>query len=156
MAPAPFPLNKPQARVPAEVVVAEEPIHLPGILVEIVGMEMSCQGHLCEEHNQCGEMLREDVVVHLRRVQLMVEGKEERMVAAVWVSDGINHCCVGFLHCHMVPHAALYNGALAQVTRVFNKIPDECNSAERHMYYINKGYLHVVIISYLMRAACIG
>ena len=136
--------------------MAEEPIHLPGILVEIVGTEMSCPGHLCEEHNQCGEMLREDVVVHLRRVQLMVEGKEERMVAAVWVSDGINHCCVGFLHCHMVPHAALYNGALAQVTRVFNKIPDECNSAERHMYYINKGYLHVVIISYLMRAACIG
>jgi hypothetical protein len=45
----------PQAMAPAEVLVTEETVHLPGILVEIVGMQMSCQGRLWEEHEQCGD-----------------------------------------------------------------------------------------------------
>ena len=48
-----------------------EPIHPSGIVVEIVGMEMSCQGLSCEEHDNCGEVLKEDIVVRLRKIQLM-------------------------------------------------------------------------------------
>ena len=59
----------------------EDLFHPPGILVEIAGTQMSCQGYLCEEHEHCGDLLREDVVVCLRRVHLMVEGKEETLVA---------------------------------------------------------------------------
>ena len=147
VASAPFPLDDPWARAAAEAVMAEEPVHPPGILVEIVGMQMSNQDCLCKEQEHCRDVLREEIVVSLCRVQLMVEGKEETVMAVVWVSDRINRCCVGFLPCHMVPRAALYNGALAQVTRVFNRNPDECNSAERRMYHTNKGYTHVVIIS---------
>ena len=54
-----------------------EPIHPSGIVIEILGTEMSCQGRSCEEHNNCGEVLKEDIVVRLRKIQLMVEGKEE-------------------------------------------------------------------------------
>ena len=156
MAPVPFPLNDPQTRAAAEAVMAEEPIHLHGILVEIVGMQMSCQGRLCTEHKLCGGVLREDVVVPLRRVQLMVEGKEETTMVVVWVSDGIDCCRVGFLPCHIVPHTALYNGSLAQVTRVFSKNLDECNSAKCHTYHKNKGYTHAVVISDLRLAPCFG
>jgi hypothetical protein len=84
----------------------DEPIHPSGILVQIVGTQMSCQGRSCEEHEICGEVLEEDVVVCLRKIQLMVEGKEETAIAAIWVTDGIDRCRVGFVPRHMARHAA--------------------------------------------------
>jgi hypothetical protein len=78
------------------------------------GTEMSCQGRSCEEHDICGKVLKKDVVVRLRKIQLMVEGKEEKAIAAIWVTDGIDCCRVGFVPCHMVRHAARYDGALAR------------------------------------------
>jgi hypothetical protein len=126
-----------------------EPIHPSGIVVEIVGTEMSCQGRSCEEHDICGEVLKEDIVVRLRKIQLMVEGKEETAIAAIWVTDGIDRCRVGFVPRHMVRHAARYDGALAQVTRVFSGDPDTCNTTERRMFFKNKGYCRATIISTL-------
>ena len=121
--PAPVFLKNPQVRTAAEAVMRAEPVHPPGILVEIVGLQMSCQGRLCEEHEMCGDaVLKEGVVVRLRTVQLLVEGKEKKAIAVVWVSDGIDCCRVSFLPCHMVKRAALYNGALAQVTRILTGI----------------------------------
>ena len=114
---------------------------------------MSCQGRLCDEHDICGEVLKENVV-HLRKIQLMVEGKEETAIAAIWVTDGINCCRIGFVHCHMVKHAAKYNGALAQVTPVFNSNPETCNSTERGLFFNNKGYCHALIISLLLGSRC--
>ena len=58
-------------------------VSLTGILVKIEGTEMSCQGHSCEEHEICGEVLKEDVVVRLHKMQLMVERKEETATAAI-------------------------------------------------------------------------
>jgi hypothetical protein len=52
-----------------------EPVHPSGIVVQIVWMRMSCQGRSCEEHEICGKVLKEDVMVRLRKIQLMVEGK---------------------------------------------------------------------------------
>ena len=127
-----------------------EPIHPSGIVVEIVGTEMSCQGRSCEEHEICGEVLKEDVVVHLHKIQLMVEGKEEMAITAIWVTDGIDRCRVGFVPRHMVRHAARYDGALAQITRrVFSSNPETCDSTERHLFFKNKGYCRAAIISTL-------
>ena len=126
-----------------------EPIHPCGIVVEIVGTEMSCQGRSCEEHEICGEVLKEDVVVRLRKIQLMVEGKEETAIVAIWVTDGIDRCRVGFLPRHMVRHAARYDGALAQVTRVFSSDPETCDTTERRLFFKNKGYCRATIISTL-------
>ena len=126
-----------------------EPIHPSGIVVEIVETEMSCQIRSCEEHENCGEVLMEDIVVRLRKIQLMVEGKEETAIAAIWVTDGIDRCRVGFVPRHMVRHAARYDGALAQVTRVFSGDPETCDSAERRLFHKNKGYCRVKIISTL-------
>ncbi len=89
-----------------------EPIHPSGIVIEIIGTEMSCQGRSCKEHEICGKVLKVDVVVCLLKIQLMVEGKEETAIAAIWVTDGIDCCRVGFVPRHMVQHAARYDGAL--------------------------------------------
>jgi hypothetical protein len=126
-----------------------EPIHPCGIVVEIVGTEMSCQGRSCEEHEICGEVMEEDVVVRLRKIQLMVEGKEETAIVAIWVTDGIDCCRVGFLPRHMVRHTARYDWALAQVTRVFSSDPETCDTTERRLFFKNKGYCHATIISTL-------
>ena len=50
---------------------------------------------------------------------------------------------------HMVRHAARYDGALAQVTRVFSSDPEVCDTAERRVFFKNKGYCRAVIISTL-------
>jgi hypothetical protein len=127
----------------------DEPTHPCGILVKIVGTTVSCQGRLCEEHEICGEVLKEDVVVRLCKMQLMVEGKEEMVSTAIWVTDGVDRCRVGFLPCHMVKHAAGYHGALAQVIRVLSNDVETCNSAERRMFHKNKGFCFAAIISTL-------
>ena len=105
--------------VPAAALVPlsfDKPIHPCGILVKIVGTTVSCQGRSCKEHEICGEVLKEDVVVRLRKMQLMVEGKEEMVIAAIWVTDGVDRCRCGFVPRHMVKHAARYDGALTQIT----------------------------------------
>ncbi len=81
--------KKPPAILPSVSAAAllpllfDKPTHLCGILVEIVGTTVSCQGHSCEERKICGEVLKEDVVVRLRKMQLMVEGKEEMVIAVI-------------------------------------------------------------------------
>ncbi len=121
--------------------------HPPGIVVEIVGTEMGCQGRSCEEHAVCGSVLEEDMVVRLRKVQVVVEGQEETAIACYWVSDGIDRCRVGFLMRHMVVHARRYDGALAQVTKVFSADEFQCNREERRLFYSKRGCCQATIIS---------
>ncbi len=110
---------------------------------------MGDRGHSCDEHpNNCGKVLAGNVVVCLRKVQILVDGRKEMAIAAYWVSDGIDHGRVGFLPCHMVKHAVCYDGALAQVTRVFSNNPTYSNSAERRMFHKNKGCCPAAIIAW--------
>ena len=123
--------------------------HPPGVFVEIVGTLMSDRGRSCEEHAGCGSVLEEDMVVRLRKVQVLVDGCEEAAIACIWVTDGVDRCRVGFLMRHMVAHAALYDGALAEVTRVFSGDEKECSREERQMYHAKRGYCQATIISCL-------
>jgi len=122
--------------------------HPSPVVLHIVGTEADDRGRSCEEHLCCGEVLQEDVVVRLRKVQIVVDGKEETAVAAVWVTDGMERCRVGFLQRHMVKHAARYDGALAQVTKVLSANNDDM--AERHLFYKNKGCCYATVITSLM------
>ena len=114
--------------------------HPPGVVVENVGKLMSDRGRSCEEHAGCGSVLEEDMVVRLRKVQVLVDGCKEAAIACIWVTDGVDHCSVGFLMCHMVAHAARCDEALAQVTRVFSGNEKECSREERRMYHAKRGY----------------
>jgi len=49
----------------------------------------------------------------------------------------------------MVAHAARYDRAPAQVTRVFSGKEEECSREERRMYHTKRGYCHATIISCL-------
>jgi hypothetical protein len=149
--------------VPAEVVPASVPVakakvpqkkspgpfHPSRVVVEIFGMEMGDQDRSCEEHpNNCGEVLAGNMVVHLCKVQIVVEGQEKTAIAAYWVSDGIDCCRVGFLPCHMVKHAMRYNKALAQVIRVFSTNQTCSNSVECRMFHKNRGGCLAAIIAW--------
>jgi hypothetical protein len=76
--------KKPPPILPAAPAVApapisfDNPIHPSGIFVQIVGTQMSCQGRSCEEHEICSKVLKEDVVMRLRKIQMMVEGKRRQ------------------------------------------------------------------------------
>ncbi len=98
----------------------------------------------------CGSVLEGDMVVRLRKVQVLVEGREETAIASYWVTYGIDRCQVGFLMRHMVVHAQCYDGALAQVTKVFSADDFECNREERHLFYLKKGCCQATIISSLL------
>lgn len=122
--------------------------HPTGVVVEIVGTNASDRGRHCEEHECCGrEVLQEDVVVRLRKVQIVVDNKEETAMEVVWVTDGCDRCRVGFLQRHMVIHAAIYDGALAQITSVFSADKNNSNSQERRQFYKMKGCCMATIIS---------
>ncbi len=133
---------------PAPVMKAPGPFHPTGVVVKIIGTEMDDQGRSCEEHSNCGEVMAEDVVVRLRKVQIQVEGQEETAIAAYWVTDGVNCCHVGFLQRHMVKQAARFDGALVKVTRVFNVDPTCCNITEHRAFHKNKGCCHAAIIAW--------
>ena len=45
----------------------------------------------------CGEVVEEDTLLRLRRVQIEVDGHEETAIACIWVTDEIDCCRVGFL-----------------------------------------------------------
>jgi hypothetical protein len=55
--------------------------HPPDIVVKIVGIEKGNRGRSCEEHDVCGEVVEEDTLLRLRREQILVDGKEETVIA---------------------------------------------------------------------------
>ena len=71
--------------------------HPHGDTVEIVGVNSPTNGHSCEEHHICGEVVIEDVVLHLRKVQVLMNQQEQSAIAAFWVSNGIDCCRIGYL-----------------------------------------------------------
>ena len=59
------------------------------IALEIVGTRVGDRYRRCDEHNVCGAVVEEDVVVRLRKVQMLVDGKEETAIPvyyAMWSS----------------------------------------------------------------------
>jgi len=68
--------------VPAPVAKVPGPFHPNGVVVEIIRTNVGDWVHSCEEHSKCSEVMAEDVVVHLRKVQIQVEGREETAIAA--------------------------------------------------------------------------
>ena len=87
--------------------------HPWGRTIESFGIESPTNGRSCEEHVFCGSVLQDDVVVRLRKVQVVIEEKEETEIAAFWVSNGVDMCRVGW---------KLLEGALAQIIEVYHGI----------------------------------
>ena len=116
------------------------------IVIGIFGLEANDCGRHCKEHEVCGVVVQEDVVVRLRKVQVLVDGKEETAIAAYWITDGLERCRVGFLQRHMVMHVSRYDGALAQVTSVLGN-DNSYDKGERKLFHHNRGFCYATIIS---------
>ena len=56
--------------------------HPCGDTVEIVGVNSPTNRRSCEEHPICGEVVIEDVVLHLRKVQVLMNQQEQSTIAA--------------------------------------------------------------------------
>ena len=95
--------------------------HTWGRTVDILGIIFPRNGHSCKEHPICGRVLQEDSVVHFRKVQVLIDGKEESVIVAFWVSDGVNRCRVGYLPKYHVTHWKSLEGALAQIAEIYTE-----------------------------------
>ena len=89
--------------------------------------------------------LIEDVVLHLRRVQVLINQQEQSAIAAFWVSDGIDHCCIGYLPKVYVKNWKQYDGALVQVVEVYSG--DSDSPMKHQKFHRNHGLAVGVIIS---------
>lgn len=118
--------------------------HHPGEVIEIVGLSRSENDRSCEEHDVCGVVAKPDLVVRLRKVQVVREGKEESAISVVWVTDGVDRCRIGFLPRHLTKHWQKYEGQLAQITELYagNDSP-----TKRKKDHKNCGCCSAVIIS---------
>ena len=129
----------------------EGPTHLEGIVIKIVSITTCNQGRSCEEHPYCGEIIEENVVVHLCCVQVIMPlknggpGQEVTTAAVYWVTNKIDHCRVVFLPHHMAKYATRYDGVLAQATETFSPAK-EGNKLVHKKYHCNKGFCRAVII----------
>jgi len=102
-------------------------IHHPkGEVVFILGLHVPRNnGRTCEAHYCCGgQALKLDSIVRLRIVQVLICGREETVIAAHWVTDGVDRCRVGFLGREFIKEAEKYNGKLVQVVQFLYESDD--------------------------------
>ena len=111
------------------------PYHPSGTLVDIVGINASDKGRSCEEHANCGSVLKIDTLVRFRSVQIWCDGQEETALAVYWVTDGIDRCRVGFLPRHLLKHKEAYNGKLAQIVEFVAESNSPADRAKLHRCY---------------------
>jgi len=117
--------------------------HPEGITIKIVGTTASDRGRSCKEHDVCGAVLDFDTVVRIRKVQVLIDEKEETALACYWVSEGIDRCRVGFLKRHLLKHWKRYDGKLAQVIELFKDSESPTKKRENHR---NHGVVEAVVI----------
>ena len=119
--------------------------HPWGQTVKTFGIELPTNGHCCEEHTICGAVLTEDSVVGFRKVQVIINEKEESAIVVFWVSDGVDQCCVGSLLQHHVKNWMKLKAVLAQITEVYTGDSDSPTKCQKH--YRNSGVAIAAIIS---------
>ena len=107
-----------------------------GLVLDIIGIAAGKRGRRCEDNMVCcGDLLEEDSVVRLRMERILVpnflagKGRKKREVTAItvnWVTDGVDHCHVGFLPRAYALEGAIYDGVLCWVTEDFSESDPSC------------------------------
>ena len=74
-------------------------VDINGYSIDVVGINMPCQGRNCAEHpDGCGrQVLHVGVVLRIEKQTIMVHSKEEVMLGVFLIVNGIDSCKVGFL-----------------------------------------------------------
>ena len=87
----------------------------------------------------------EDVVLRLRKVQVLMNQQEQSTIPAFWVMDGIDHCHVEYLPKAYVKNWKQYDGALVQVVEVYSGDSDSPMKCQK--FHSDLGLAVAVIIS---------
>ena len=85
------------------------------------------------------------MVLHLRKVQVLINQQEQSAIAAFWVSDGIDRCHIGYLPKAYVKNWKQYDSALVQVIEVYSG--DSDSPTQHQKFHRNHGLAVGVIIS---------
>ena len=122
-------------------------VDINGYSIDVVGINMPCQGRNCDKHpDGCGrEVLHVGVVLRIRKQTIMVQSKEEVMLGVFLIENGIVSCKVGFLPRFMLPRAPIFDGAVAQVVQMYG--PDDTNKHVRKRWMTMKGYCRAVLLT---------
>ena len=113
-------------------------------VIDIVGIKENSSGRKCEWHEVCGDVLEMDSIVRFHKVQLVEDnGTERSAIAAVWVTDGVKRCRVGFLPKCYLKKAPYFEGKLAQVTGFLH---DSDNATDRRRSHQCRGIARACLI----------
>ena len=85
------------------------------------------------------------MVLHLRKVQVLIDQQEQSAIAAFWVSDGVDRCRIGYLPKVYVKNWKQYDGTLVQAVEVYSG--DSDSSTKLQKFHRNHGLALGVIIS---------
>ena len=99
-------------------------------VLEIVGGAAKVDhGHRCEEHSCCGKVLEEDVVVGLRREQILVPNRLGRLPRGDGLHRSLGDGWAGLLPHRFLPPCLrrLFDGVLCQVVSIGNAFDDDHN-----------------------------
>ncbi len=118
--------------------------------IDIVGIAIGNRGRSCDRHDVCGVQVGEGTMVRLRYQRIVVSGKKEEDVIAVYLetADG-DGCRVGFTPRHIVAHHLLYDAALCQVVEVYSKYDDSI--IKRTKVHHNHGFAVAVVVKDVAR-----
>ena len=123
------------------------PKHSSGEVVEILCISKGNRGRSCDEHAICGIVVKVDLLVRIRKIQILLAGREESAMAVYWVSDGIDRCHIGFLPRHTIKHAPKYDGHLAQIIEVYSE-HDKMSNSKRKKVHKNFGCCLAAMLSF--------
>jgi len=118
--------------------------HPSGITFDAVGLRASSNGRSCENHECCGVALEDNMVIRVTEEQVLIDGKEQKALAAYCVNGGMDTCKVGFTRRHLLAHKDEYDGRLAQIRDIFSKESESPTDRAKHNR--NKGCTRAVLI----------
>ena len=124
-----------------------ESYHPTDIVVKMVGTATSDQGCSCKKHEVCGSAHEVDSVVIFEKIMLIFSDEEETAIAVNAIANGTVGCHVGFLPHYMTPKVAIYDGAIAQIMKIYDKYSKSTAMCKK--FHHNLGLFVVAVISHI-------
>ena len=109
-------------------------------IIEVVGLTANNHNRSCTNHHCCGECLvlgapNNGVGMRLR----LCLTPQHELACHIICNDDTNGCCVGYTFAQFaIDHGAALNGAVIEISDVYTQ--HSSNSAERSMFWQNRGY----------------
>jgi hypothetical protein len=105
---------------------------------EIVGLHSNTNGRMCTSHQCCGDHLRLNDLVRVKKCVLTVAGRVEEAGKVVRIIDGCESCTVGFIP-KVLLHGEHLDNILNKYGQVTEMYDNSENSFKRRKSHLAKG-----------------